>query len=330
MNTARNKKRILIFLAVAFGIPWAAALIFFLSGMLENNAVQSMVVVNYIFIATPWLANLAARLVTQEGFGNLWLRPNFRRGLRFYLAAWLIPLAAVSTGAAAYYLFFPQSFDASLSQVQALFANTPSAAVPNPWLIMLGLIVQSTIIAVPINALASMGEEFGWRAYLLQKLMVRFADPVQDSASSQALTVAGVFSAAAARKASLLVGLVWGVWHWPLFFMSMRIDSNTPLLFPLVYLLSACALSVLLSWVTLRSGSVWPAAVGHGAINAFSGLIALTMVGSGDMLLGPQTGGLIAGVGYFILALVLLRSRTAFAGRKETDPERIAPSPTAV
>jgi uncharacterized protein len=233
-------------------------------------------------------------------------------------------------GAAAYYLLFPQAFDPSLGQLQALFAGQPSAPAGSPWMIMLLLVLQSALLAVPINAVASIGEEFGWRAYLLQKLMARFAGGAESADSVESGGFPNGFSAAGARKASLLVGLVWGVWHWPLFFMSMRIDSNTPLLFPLVYLLSACALSVLLSWVTLRSGSVWPAAVGHGAINAFSGLIALTMVGSGDMLLGPQTGGLIAGVGYFILALVLLRSRTAFAGRKETDPERIAPSPTAV
>ncbi|RPI33229.1 MAG: CPBP family intramembrane metalloprotease, partial [Chloroflexota bacterium] len=131
----------------------------------------------------------------------------------------------------------------------------------------------------------------------------------------------GGFSAAGARKASLLVGLVWGVWHWPLIFMSMKIDPSTPLLYPLVYLLTTCALSVLLSWVTLRSGSVWPAAVGHGAINAFGGLVGLTMQGSPNMLLGPLTGGLIASVGYFILALLLLFNRKAFAVEEEAHSE---------
>jgi uncharacterized protein len=327
MATEQNTKRIRIFLAIAFGIPWAAALVVSLSGMLVNNPAQAMALTNYFFIATPWLANIGARLITREGWGNLWLRFNLRRGWRFYLAAWLLPLAAALAGAAAYYLFFPQSFDRNLGQLQELFAGTPLAATPNPWTLMLFLIVQSLIIAVPINALASMGEEFGWRAYLLQKLMVNYAGPARDSASAGASTEQRGFSAAGARKAALVVGLVWGVWHWPLLFMSMRTDPSMPVLYPLIYLLSTCALSILLSWVTLRSGSVWPAAIGHGAINAFSGLTMLTLIGPANMLLGPMTGGLIATVGYFILALVLWFSRSAFAVRTAAGSERVEPNP---
>ena len=77
-------------------------------------------------------------------------------------------------GAAAYYLLFPQTFDPNLAALQKLYASTPAAAA-NPWALMLSLILQSALLAVPINALASIGEEFGWRAYLLQKLMARFA-----------------------------------------------------------------------------------------------------------------------------------------------------------
>jgi uncharacterized protein len=325
-----NTKRILIFLAIAFGIPWATALVIFLSSLMANDPAQAVGLANIFFIATPWLANIAARLFTREGWGNLWLRPNFRRGWRFYLAAWLLPLAAVIVGAAAYYLLFPQSFDANLAQVANLFASVPAMADINPWLMMLFLVVQSAIIAVPINAVASMGEEFGWRAYLLQKLMARFAGSEEAIASVEASNGTTGFPAAAARKAALLVGLIWGIWHWPLFFMSMRIDASTRLLFPLVYLLSACALSVILSWVTLRSGSVWPAAVGHGAINAFTGLAALTLVGPPNSLLGPLTGSLIGSVGVFILALVVYFNRKAFASRSTARLEPAASNPSVI
>ena len=100
-------------------------------------------------------------------------------------------------------------------------------------------------------------------------------------------------------------------------------DVGIPLLLPLVFLVSTCALSVLLCWVTLRSGSVWPASVGHGAINAFSGLVGMTMIGPGNMLLGPLTGGLIGSVGYFILALLLLTNRRAFAREEDVRSEPV-------
>jgi membrane protease YdiL (CAAX protease family) len=278
---------------------------------------MAMTLANYIIIMTPALANIITRLITKEGWGQLWLRPNLRRGWRFYLAAWFLPLVAVAVGAATYYLLYPQTFDASLAAVQTLFASAPAGTAANPWPAFLFLILQSAIVAVPINALVSMGEEFGWRAYLLQKLMARFTGAGQPGDPAQA-------SAAAARKASLLVGLVWGVWHWPLIFMSISIDPTTPLLYPLIYLLSTCAMSVLLCWVTLRSGSAWPAAVGHGAINAFSGLAALTMKGPANMLLGPMTGSLIGSAGFFLLALALLMNRNAFAMGSEARSGQVS------
>lgn len=293
METQLHTRRILIFLALVMGSSWAIALVVYASSMMKTNPAMAMSVANYAIILTPALANILTRLVTKEGWRDLWLRPNFRRGWRFYLAAWLLPLLAVIVGAAVYYLLFPQSFDPSLAPVTALFASMTGAESTNPWPVFLGLILQSAFLAVPINTLASMGEEFGWRAYLLQKWMGRFGG--------------------GARKASLLVGLVWGVWHWPLFLLSMQIDPSMPLLYLLVYPLSTCAMSVLLCWVTLRSGSVWPAAVGHGAINAFSGLVVMTVRGPGNMLLGPMTGSLIGSAGFFVLALALLANRRAFA-----------------
>lgn len=313
MEYQQSTRRILIFLALVIGITWAIALVVYTSGMMKTNPVAAMTVANYAIILTPALAHILTRLITKEGWQQLWLRPNFRRGWRFYLAAWLLPLLAVIMGAVTYYLLFPKSFDPSLEPVKAALAGMPIAESANLWPIFLGLILQSAILAVPINTLASMGEEFGWRAYLLQKFIARldYAEPAGVLGDESPRTAG--FSAVAARKASLLVGLIWGVWHWPLFILSTQIDPSMPLLYLVVYPLSTCAMSVLLCWVTLRSGSVWPAAVGHGAINAFSGLVSMTMNGPANMLLGPMTGSLIGSAGFFILALVLLANRKAFA-----------------
>jgi hypothetical protein len=81
-------------------------------------------------------------------------------------------------------------------------------------------------------------------------------------------------------------------------------------------------LSVLLCWITLRSGSVWPASIGHGAINQISVLAKSLMKGPANLLLGPGTSGLIGGLGYLVLALVLLLNRRVFAGRKEAGSEK--------
>lgn len=332
MVTQINTKRILIFLAFAFGIPWTAALVSYLT-IGRQDLIKAATLANSVFISTPALANLATRLITREGWGHTWLRPNFRRGWRFYLAAWLLPLLAASVGGAIYFLVFPQSFDSNAGAARQTVASLlPSLTAASFWTVMLVITVLTLITGLVINGLASIGEEFGWRAYLLQKLMAHFTGAEPASGSAEVPVPAGLY-AAGARKASLLIGVIWGVWHWPLLFFSLKYDPEMPIVLPLVYVLSTCLLSVLLCWVTLRSGSVWPASIGHGTINATASLARNLLNGPPNYLLGPGPSGLIGGLGYLALALVLLFHRRAFVGEKqraEIDGVRATEYPTLV
>jgi len=319
MDSQLNTKRILIFLAFAFGIPWAAALVLYLT-VGTDDLIKALTLANLIFVTTPALANVATRLVTREGWRRLWLWPKFRRGWPFYLAAILLPFLAAIVGGAIFYLIFPGSFDPNLGGVRKLYAPYSVADSTNPWLALLLITLQAALLRWLLqNGLLSMGEEFGWRAYLLPKLMGGFTGGEPTPSSS--------LYAAGARKAALLIGLIWGVWHWPLIIMGMSIDPTTTLIPALatlgLYVVSVCALSVLLCWVTLRSGSVWPASIGHGFVNGTSGLPGLLLKGPANMLLGPGLPGLVGMLGYLALALVLLFSRKAFAGEKEARSERV-------
>ena len=187
--------------------------------------------------------------------------------------------------------------------MRAAFAAIPSLAA-QPWLAFLILFVQTMFVVMLINGVASMGEEFGWRAYLLQKLMALV------SGSNNGADGVKADPATGARRAALLVGLVWGVWHIPLFYLGSSL--NFP--FVLIYVVYTCSASVLLSWVTLRSGSVWPASIGHGMLNATSAFPLLMSNATVNPLLGPGPTSLIGMLGYVILALVLLFSPKSFAG----------------
>jgi membrane protease YdiL (CAAX protease family) len=320
MDTHRNKIRILIFLAFAFGIPWIAILVIYLTVRTED-LVKVGAAAGLLFGLTPALANVATRLITREGWKRLWLRPNFRRGWRFYLAACLLPLLAVIVGGGIFILLFPQFFDSNLSQVQERFASHPFLTT-HPWAGMLVNTLTNMLIGLVLGVIY-FGEEFGWRAYLLPKLIERFTGAEPGSASSQDPAQAAIYIAGA-RKAALLVGVIWGVWHWPGQFLSMQLDPSMPPLFPLVFLVSTCALSVLLCWITLRSGSVWPASIGHGVINQVSDLTKSLMKGSANLMLGPGTSGLIGGLGYIVLVFVLLLSRRVFAGEEQRAGSEIA------
>jgi membrane protease YdiL (CAAX protease family) len=72
-------------------------------------------------------------------------------------------------------------------------------------------------------------EEFGWRGYLLDRLQARWIPLV----------------------ASLLLGVIWAVWHLPSWFIDGTFQSSTPFW---AFLIFTIALSVLFTWVYNHTG----------------------------------------------------------------------------
>jgi RsiW-degrading membrane proteinase PrsW (M82 family) len=64
-------------------------------------------------------------------------------------------------------------------------------------------------------------------------------------------------------------------------------------------------LGTFLGWATLRGGSVWPAVIGHAAINGIAGLGILFAQGEPNLLLGPMSSGLIGSAGFTLAALLI-------------------------
>jgi uncharacterized protein len=220
------------------------------------------------------------------------LRPNFKKGWRFWLIGWFLPVVMTLPGAALFFVLFPQYFDASLSTMQQLMAASPSSVSSlSPWTVLIIQLVQGVLIAPIINSLATFGEEFGWRAYLLQKLM-----PL------------------GGRKAMLLMGVIWGVWHWPVIFMGYEYGFSYPgypWAGPLLFIWATFGMGVFLGWLTLRSKSVWPAVIAHAAINGVAGVAVFAMIGNPNMLLGPLPVGIIGSLGFALVALAIFFSPKA-------------------
>ena len=97
--------------------------------------------------------------------------------------------------------------------------------------------------AIAISTLTQAGEELGWRGYALPRMADRMG-------------LAG---------ASVLLGMVWGVWHLPLFYVRGA-DTFHQSFLP--YALGTTALSVAIAWLDTRSrgGLLLPMLL-HAAIN---------------------------------------------------------------
>src|SRR6266542_3745870 len=97
MSMALDKRRIAIFLLFAFGIAWITALVIFFTGGLANNPNAILLIVLF-YMSAPAVANVLTRLVTREGWGNLYLRPRLRHGWRYWLICWVAPALLTIVG----------------------------------------------------------------------------------------------------------------------------------------------------------------------------------------------------------------------------------------
>ncbi len=285
-----ERRRIALFCAVTFGVSWATALVVFLTGGLANSPQLLpgiplwLVLVSTFYMFGPAIGAVVTRFVTDEGFGNAGLGPNLRDSVRAYLAAWFAPAGLVLVGAGLFYAVFPAYFDPSLGALRESLAGLGVEA--DPLTLLGGQFVAALTFGTAINTVFAFGEEFGWRAYLLPKLW-----PL------------------GSRRAVLLHGVVWGVWHWPILAMGYNYGVGYPG-FPwtgmLAFLVFAVGAGGFLAWVTTESGSVWPASVGHGAINAIAGIGTAFAAGSPPVLLGPAPVGVVAALPWVAVAFAVL------------------------
>jgi uncharacterized protein len=302
-----DTRRTLLFLMFTFGIGWITCLIIYLTGGLVDSPVVipelqftlALVLMSTGLMWSPALGHILTRLVTREGFRDTNFRPYFGNGAwKAWLIAWLLPVVLIALGAALYFVIFPQQFDLAMTaymDAQRAAAEQFGQTVPEDLLRVSGWINLAVgLISAPIiNSFFTFGEEYGWRGYLQPKLM-----PL------------------GGRRAMLLVGLIWGVWHWPVIFMGYEYGFDypgAPFVGPLLFLVFTVALGTIIGWLAMRGRSVWPAVIAHAMINGFAAGPALFVRGEPNILLGPLVIGIIAMVPMILFALGLFVHPTALA-----------------
>lgn len=127
-------------------------------------------------------------------------------------------------------------------------------------------------------------EETAWRGFALPRLQARYS----------------------ALTASLILGLLWGLWHTPLVFIPGSFQSQVPFV---GFVLSAIATSILATWLFNHThGSVLIAAIFHGATDA---TIAYTNVMTGDLRLF----WIVIAVQWLAAAAVVITEGSAYLAR---------------
>lgn len=271
------------YLAVVFLLSWAIDLVVYLQGGLANVRTFQILAGLQMFVPAV-VAIVFRRWVTKEGFGGTGLRWG---RTRYYLvavglmAAWL----ALSVGLSALTPWL--QLDTHHDKLHALMAQAAAAGKSVPlsdtallWVLALQIGLVGAVLGMP----ALFGEEYGWRGYLLPKLM-----PLGRT------------------KALLLHGVIWGVWHAPLIAMGYNYPGH-----PVVGILFMTVFCVLMgavfAWLYYASGSIWPACLAHGVTNQGAAYAFLVIVASNHPLLGGPLG-LVGLSVLFLFVLWLYLSR---------------------
>ena len=149
---------------------------------------------------------------------------------------------------------FAVAYMAAIKLVVALLHRALAGAWPrfgsDAWYVIIVATVASTIVG------GQAGEEIGWRGYALPRLASHFGY----------------------ARASVLLGVIWALWHLPLFF---TVGADTYGQSFLVYTLQVTALSVALAWLYERTnGSLLLTMLMHSAVNQSIGIVPSAVPGA--------------------------------------------------
>ncbi len=167
------------------------------------------------------------------------------RPARYERLAYVLPLLYATPVYLACWFFIPHSFAfSSFAAAAGTSYGFPSWPRATALLLSVPILASFGVIGSTARAL---GEEIGWRGFLLPRLSDRFGW----------------------RLGCLLSGGILAVWHYPLLLFA-DYNSGTPKLFAMTcFTLMVFGSAFQLGWLRLRSNSLWPCAVLHASHNLF-------------------------------------------------------------
>lgn len=272
----------MVFVLIAFAISW---IVWIVSASLNLPW--------WTGIAASWGPAIAALLVRgplfREGFGDFGLfRLGSGRPARKAYAVALLLMAATAIASTAAGLTIG-AFQLEWSPWRGLLSPNLVVAFVAGHFGLAGLLVS--FVVIPFIPAFELGEELGWRDYLVPRLLPLGSIP-----------------------AYLISGVIWAAWHLP---YNLVLGYNNgaagfPLFFVYIVLFGA-----LLAHLRMRSGSVWPSAILHAAANYQPYvLLALTLVSPGFSQAGPAQSMALFLYGTTMLAGIVA---LVLAGRRRPE-----------
>lgn len=279
---------VIVYVGISFALAWLVALPLWMMGTDAPEFSLMLGLLASVMMFTPLIAVLVVvfllRVPAKERlrYLGIWpLRPA-KRVVWWIVAAVFAPLLAVAgsvliAAACGWVQLDLLHFSGFAETLQASIPESAQSSMPAA-----GVLVAMQLILIPfgavINSFLAFGEEVGWRGWLLVSLR-----PL------------GVW------PSLLLSGAIWGLWHSPLILLGYNFGLTDWR--GVALMTTGCmAWGILFGWARLRTASVWPAVVGHGALNASASLVGLVAASDSPMDLALVSP--LGAAGWIMIAVI--------------------------
>jgi membrane protease YdiL (CAAX protease family) len=264
MNPLKTKP-VLFFLAFTFVVAYAIEFGLMLAGFKVKGIPQ--IFGQYIVAIVMWVpalgAFLSVKFISKEPMSVLRLKLG---KIKPYILLWIeIPLLVVLIYFISWQLGFVK-LDLEMKDFMKLLSSySQDIKMPFPPIYMaLILFFVSLFISPWMNTFFALGEEIGWRGFLMPRLM-----------------------SLGKTKAYLILGVIWGLWHLPLIIIGFNYP-DTPLLGIAMMCIFTTSIGFIMNDVVLKNESTFLAGWAHGLINSQGyGVWKLIM---------PQTNFIMGGI----------------------------------
>jgi membrane protease YdiL (CAAX protease family) len=267
-----DRRALAWFLGLSVGVAWPLFLLPFAFGAPGTPARQVGTLVAWgMAMWAPGLAALiVTRLIARRPLSTLHLRRLGPR--RVYLVAWLLPPALAAVAGLLTWLLGAGRLDLEFTLIRQALAQSPGSEAVSPGLVVLIQVATALLIAPLINTPFALGEELGWRGFLLPQLL-----PL------------------GRWRAIVLSNVVWGLWHAPAVAQGLNYPGH-PVLGIGLMVVFCLLIGAIFSWLYFQTTSPWAPALAHGSLNATAGLPMLLLTGV-DITIGGTTASLIGWIG---------------------------------
>lgn len=271
MNTesvSLNTRKVTLFLAITFASAIVIGSIPVLLGLKWEGLTAT--IIGIVYMLFPALIAIFVQKVLYHEPVIKPLKVSFKLN-KWFAVAWVLPVILALAAIAVETLFPGVSYSPDMAgmieRYQDLMTAEQLAEMERsiqqmPVHPLFLAIVQGMIAGITVNALAAFGEELGWRGFLLQE-----------------------FKALGFARASLYIGVIWGLWHAPLILQGHNYPQH-PVAGVFLMTLFCILLTPLINYVTLKAKSVIAAAVMHGTLNGTAGIAIMMVKGGSDLTIG--------------------------------------------